>query len=133
MPNYQSFSIDEKYRCFMITINNNKKEFNMSNKLKYDNSTLNKIELMKAIRNKIKEDHLRQREVAEILDIKQPRVSDLIALKHERFSLDILIGYLETFGCVIKFESKELINRKTNLVATKVLKCKTKYRSLIVN
>lgn len=105
----------------------------MSNKSKHDNSTLNKIELMKAIRNKIKDDQLRQREVAEILDIKQPRVSDLISLKHERFSLDILIGYLEIFGCVIRIESKEIENRKTNLVATKVMKCKTKYRSIVLD
>ncbi|ELK2252473.1 TPA: XRE family transcriptional regulator [Vibrio parahaemolyticus] len=105
----------------------------MSNKLKHDNSTSNKIELMKAIRNKIKDDNLRQREVAEILDIKQPRVSDLIRLKHERFTLDTLMGYLETFGSVIKIESKELVNRKSNLVDVKALKCKPKYRSLIVN
>lgn len=133
MSIYQSFSIDEKYRCFMITINNNKKEFNMSNKLKYDNSTLNKIALMKAIGNKIKDDNLKQREVAEILDIKQPRVSDLIRLKHERFTLDTLIGYLEIFGSIIKIEEKELVNRKSNLVDVKALKCKPKYRSIVLN
>ncbi|MCG9227549.1 helix-turn-helix domain-containing protein [Vibrio diabolicus] len=105
----------------------------MSNKLKHDNSTSNKIALMKAIGNKIKKDNLRQREVAEILDIKQPRVSDLMRLKHERFTLDTLIGYLEIFGSIIKIEEKELVNRKSNLVAVKALKCKPKYRSLIVN
>ncbi|EHU5001505.1 MULTISPECIES: helix-turn-helix domain-containing protein [Vibrio] len=105
----------------------------MSNKLKYDNSTLNKIALMKAIGNKIKDDNLKQREVAEILDIKQPRVSDLIRLKHERFTLDTLIGYLEIFGSIIKIEEKELVNRKSNLVDVKALKCKPKYRSIVLN
>ncbi|HAS6977789.1 TPA: hypothetical protein I7297_26065 [Vibrio parahaemolyticus] len=114
----------------MIIINNNKKEFNMSNKSKHDNSTLNKIALMQSIRNKIKEDNLRQREVAEILDIKQPRVSDLISLKHERFSLDILIGYSEHFGCKISFQFVE--SERGKPIKANVLKTKPSYRSIVL-
>ncbi|NCN53764.1 helix-turn-helix domain-containing protein [Vibrio parahaemolyticus] len=114
----------------MITINNNKKEFNMSNKLKCDNSTSNKIALMKAIKHKIKEDHLKQKEVAEILDIKQPRVSDLISLKYERFSLDTLIGYSEHFGCKISFQFVE--SERGKPIKANVLKTKPSYRSIVL-
>ncbi|HAS6235960.1 TPA: helix-turn-helix domain-containing protein [Vibrio vulnificus] len=103
----------------------------MSNKLKHDNSTSNKIALMKAIRNKVKDDNLRQREVAEILDIKQPRVSDLIALKHERFSLDTLMGYSEQFGCKISFKFVE--SERGKPIKANVLKTKTSYRSIVLN
>ncbi len=94
-------------------------------------SDKNKIEIMKAIKNIVVFERLKQREIAELLDIKQPRVSDLLSLKHDRFSLDILMGYLEKFGCVVSFEMNELTNRKTNLVSVKVLRCKTSYRSIL--
>ncbi|ELA9876878.1 XRE family transcriptional regulator [Vibrio parahaemolyticus] len=116
----------------------------MSNKLKYDkydncdiydenydNSTSNKIALMKAIKHKIKEAHLKQKEVAEILDIKQPRVSDLISLKYERFSLDTLMGYSEQFGCKISFKFVE--SERGKPIKANVLKTKTSYRSIVLN
>ncbi|EIV8508254.1 XRE family transcriptional regulator [Vibrio parahaemolyticus] len=64
----------------------------------------NKITIMRAIRNIVSQHRLKQREVAEILDIKQPRASDLLNFKYKRFSLDILLEYLSTFGFTMVIE-----------------------------
>lgn len=98
--------------------------------LKYDEklNKENKKAIMIAIKNIVKKERLKQREIAEILDIKQPRVSDLLALKHNRFSLDILIGYLEHFGCKISFQFVE--SERGKPIKANVLKTKPSYRSL---
>jgi len=67
----------------------------------------NKTELIKAINKMIKERGLKQREVSEILDIKQPRVSDLATSKTDKFSLDTLVAYMGIFGYNVKITSTE--------------------------
>lgn len=88
----------------------------------------NKQVIMNAIRNIVKKERLKQREIAEILDIKQPRVSDLLSLKHERFSLDILISYLEHFGYKISFQLVD--SERGKPIKVNILKVKPSYRSL---
>ncbi|WP_274878811.1 XRE family transcriptional regulator [Vibrio harveyi] len=67
----------------------------------------NKIVLMKTIKDIVRKERLKQREVAIILEIKQPRVSDLLALKDSKFTIDILMGYLELLGYKLVFENIE--------------------------
>ncbi|TEW56595.1 hypothetical protein E2R68_00735 [Psychromonas sp. RZ22] len=60
-----------------------------------------KIDLMKFINSVCKERELSQKEIGEILKVKQPRVSDLQKLKSVHFSITILhrmsyvLGYRE--------------------------------------
>lgn len=100
------------------------------NSIKHDEklNKENKKAIMTAIKNIVKRERLKQREIAEILNIKQPRVSDLLSLKYERFSLDILISYLEHFGCKISFQFVE--NERGKPIKINVLKTKPSYRSL---
>ncbi|EIA4666894.1 XRE family transcriptional regulator [Vibrio parahaemolyticus] len=57
-----------------------------------------KKELMVCIADQMKLLRLKQREVGEILDIKQARVSDLTTGKDDRFSLDSIIKYAYVLG-----------------------------------
>lgn len=67
---------------------------------------------------------LKQREVEILLDIKQPRVSDLVNGKVEKFSMDSLLDYLNRIGYVIEgydINDKEYINSiKTKLITNLV-------------
>jgi predicted XRE-type DNA-binding protein len=79
----------------------------------------NKIALMKAITQEIDNRKLKQQEVADLLEIKQPRVSDLINEKYQKFSLDILVGYMAILGTQIEFNHEEGSKRG---IKTKVIK-----------
>lgn len=63
---------------------------------------------------------LKQREVEVLLDIKQPRVSDLVNGKVEKFSIDSLLDYLNKIGYIIDgypVNQKEYIDSiKTRLI-----------------
>ncbi|XNJ88737.1 helix-turn-helix domain-containing protein [Vibrio cyclitrophicus] len=64
----------------------------------------NKLTIMNAIKDVKEQERLKQKEIATLLGIKQPRVSDLLNLKYKRFSIDILINYLDDFGFIVNFE-----------------------------
>lgn len=83
-------------------------------------SNKNKKQLIQAINNIIQKRNLKQREVAELLDIKQPRVSDMYNEKIEKFSLDTLFDYFALLGYQIEIESQENIKNKP--ISTKVSK-----------
>ncbi len=91
----------------------------------------NKVELMNAICKIVKRERFKQREIADLLDIKQPRVSDLISKKYERFSIDILMSYMETLGYAISFEY--LDSEKGKPLKSTVAKVKVEYRSLFAH
>lgn len=57
-----------------------------------------KRKLISSIVNIIKDNRLKQKEIQSILDIKQPRVSDLVNYKIDKFSIDSLIDYLAKIG-----------------------------------
>lgn len=67
---------------------------------------INKIKtsLSEAIATVIKKKKLKQREVQAILDIKQPRVSDLMNCKVDKFSVDSLLEYLNKIGYCMEVE-----------------------------
>lgn len=86
-------------------------------------SNKNKKHLIQAINGIIQKRNLKQREVAEILDIKQPRVSDMYNEKIEKFSLDTLFDYFALLGYQIEIESSENVRNKP--ISTKVSKLTT--------
>ena len=50
--------------------------------------------LMLALRNLIEARHMKQREAAELFNVTQPRISDLVRGRIERFSIDMLVNML---------------------------------------
>lgn len=84
-----------------------------------------KQQLSTAIVSLIEKKQLKQKTIQEILGIKQPRVSDLVNCKIEKFSIDSLLDYLNKFGYSIteyqdenKDENKDeyINNIKTNII-----------------
>lgn len=57
-----------------------------------------RAELMHALRNYIESNELTQTEAAEIFDVSQPRVSDLVNGKIDKFTIDMLITMLSSAG-----------------------------------
>lgn len=63
--------------------------------------------LMMLIQDKIEKGKWSQPEVAKILGISQPRVSDLMRGKLSKFSLEMLMGFLERMGDEIHIEVRK--------------------------
>lgn len=82
-----------------------------------------KVKLSEAITKVIQSKKLKQSEVQEILDIKQPRVSDLMNGKVDKFSIDSLLEYLNKIGY---FLDVELNNSTKNPVSMKMKQTQTK-------
>lgn len=57
-----------------------------------------RAELMFALRHYIESNELTQTEAAEIFDVSQPRVSDLVNGKIDKFTIDMLITMLSSAG-----------------------------------
>ncbi len=57
-----------------------------------------KEELMTELANWIKENHLKQEEAAEILNVTRPRVSDVVNKKASKFTIDALVNMLTRIG-----------------------------------
>lgn len=98
------------------------------NKLDSKLSDDNKINIMNAIKQIVVHERLKQKEIAKILDIKQPRVSDLLSIKYDRFSLDILIQYLTVFGCKISITATDSL--KGTPIKVNTLKSTKAYRTI---
>ena len=62
-------------------------------------------ELMHVITQHLKDNGLRQREVAELLGISQPRVSTLMKGDFESFRLDTLVGFAVKCGRTVRIEA----------------------------
>ncbi|MGE0008416.1 MAG: helix-turn-helix domain-containing protein [Parvibaculaceae bacterium] len=60
--------------------------------------------LMLLIQDKIEKGKWSQPEVARMLGISQPRVSDLVRGKLGKFSLEMLLGFLERMGEEVRIE-----------------------------
>ena len=54
--------------------------------------------LMVALTEHIRREDLTQKEAAKLLNVTQPRISDLIRGRTETFSIDMLIAMLSRFG-----------------------------------
>ncbi len=88
-----------------------------------------KKKFSKTISKLITHKKLKQKEVENILEIKQPRVSDLVNGKVDKFSIDSLLEYLNKIGYVIEGhpidQDQYIESIKTRLVNTMVEIIKT--------
>jgi len=57
-----------------------------------------RLELMTSLRRMLGDRGLRQREAAKLLGVTQPRVSDIVCGKVDRFSIDTLVDMLVALG-----------------------------------
>ena len=65
-----------------------------------------RADLLIQVRRLIGAQRLKQREAAEILQVSQPRVSDLLRGRIDLFSTDALIDMLARFGARVRFTVK---------------------------
>lgn len=64
-------------------------------------------ELMLILRNYIAKEQKTQQEAAEILGVTQPRISDLMRGKIERFTIDMLVNMLAHIGLHVEMKLKK--------------------------
>ena len=62
----------------------------------------NKVLLMKAMSEWIKQNHLKQAEAASILGVSRPRISDMMNFKVEKFTLDALVSFISKTGRTVQ-------------------------------
>ncbi len=72
---------------------------------------LARAQLMSKLHDLIEETGLSQRAVAKLLEIQQPRVAEIMRMKIQYFSVDILLKYLDRIGQKVEFRFPE--RRKT--------------------
>ena len=68
--------------------------------------------LLMLVQDKIEKGKWSQRVVAKMLGISQPRVSDLVRGKLSKFSLEMLLGFLERMGEEVRIEVGKPRKRK---------------------
>ena len=78
-----------------------------------------KADIMIMIRDIIERNGWAQKKAAEILGIKQTRVSDVVNGKIEKFTLDALIGMLDQLGFRTKFKFGSLEESSIKIVRIK--------------
>ncbi len=69
-----------------------------------------RADLMMTLRRMIREKGLRQHQVAKLLETTQPRVSDLMNGKIDRFSIDTLVNMLSIMGVQIRLDLESTDN-----------------------
>ena len=65
-----------------------------------------KSSLMAAIATNIKERGMTQKEAAEIMGVSQPRVSDAVRAKGDKFTIDMLVDMLARLGLHVEVTMK---------------------------
>jgi predicted XRE-type DNA-binding protein len=66
-----------------------------------------KSELMIMVERFIKEKGITQKEAAKLLGVSQPRISDLVRGKIDRFAIDMLINMLSRVGIMVDITVKK--------------------------
>jgi predicted XRE-type DNA-binding protein len=66
-------------------------------------SLLARAELMSKLRHLIEASGLSQREAAKMLGVKQPRIAEIMGMKTQCFSADLLLRYLARLGTKVSF------------------------------
>jgi predicted XRE-type DNA-binding protein len=66
-----------------------------------------KSELMIMVERFIKEKGITQKEAANLLGVSQPRISDLVRGKIDRFTIDMLINMLSRVGIIVDITIKK--------------------------
>ncbi len=67
-----------------------------------------KVSLHIEIERAIKKERLTPKQVATVLDIQQPQVSDLLTGKIEKMTVDKLTKYLHRLGRSVEFKTKKI-------------------------
>jgi len=62
-------------------------------------------ELMIALRQYVEEEDLSQKEAAEVFGVYQPRISDLMRGKIDKFTIDTLVNMLARVGKTVKMKA----------------------------
>ncbi|MGX3066012.1 helix-turn-helix domain-containing protein [Ursidibacter arcticus] len=62
----------------------------------------NKILLMNAMSEWIEKNQLKQAEAASILGVSRPRISDMVNLKTDKFTLDALVSFVSKTGRTVQ-------------------------------
>ena len=66
-----------------------------------------KSKIMMTIEQHIKEQGMTQQQAAEKMGVKQPRISDLVRGKMDRFTIDMLVNMLSTLGLTVEINFKK--------------------------
>jgi predicted XRE-type DNA-binding protein len=72
-------------------------------------SLMRKAELFDEVRSRIENLELTQAKIAKLLDISQPRVSDLVKGKISVFSIEMLLEFLDKLGGSVSWKFKKAI------------------------
>jgi len=67
-------------------------------------SLLARAQLMSKLRDLIEASGLSQREAAKMLGVKQPRIAEIMGMKTQCFSADLLLKYLARLGTKVTFK-----------------------------
>ena len=78
------------------------KRLHAASQKQINDTRLLKEQLMAALAAWIEEHHLKQAEVAEILMVSRPRVSDVVNKKTTKFTIDALVAMLNKVGKPVK-------------------------------
>jgi len=78
-------------------------QLHIESQQKINNTIALKEQLMTEIAQWIKDNHLKQIEAAEKLQISRPRVSDLVNKKSSKFTFDTLLNMLGRIGKPVSF------------------------------
>lgn len=65
---------------------------------------LARTELLSKIQDIIEESGLTQREAAKLLSVSQPRIAEIMGMKINKFSVDLLLKYLNRLGRRVSFK-----------------------------
>ena len=64
---------------------------------------LARAKLMSKLRDLIEQTGMSQRAIAKLLDVKQPRIAEIMGMKIQYFSVDTLLKYLDRLGQKVEF------------------------------
>lgn len=91
----------------------------------------NKITIIKSIKKIMIEEKLTPLDLIDIFDSSQPRISDLLSFKHEKFSFDILLNYLFILGFELKLDELNVLERENMKKPRMTMKSKMLNRKVI--
>ncbi|MBX9879948.1 MAG: XRE family transcriptional regulator [Candidatus Obscuribacterales bacterium] len=66
-------------------------------------SLLARAELISKLRDLIEASGMSQRQIASVLRVRQPRVAEIMGMKTQCFSVDLLLRYLARLGTKVSF------------------------------
>lgn len=76
-----------------------------------------RADLMIKLRRYIKEEGLRQEDAAALFGVTQPRISDLVNRKINKFSIDTLVNMLATVGMTVEVDIAQSEDTSTQTTA----------------